>query len=335
MEVKAMKREYEIVRHRAVKGLEIFLVNIFYRTMHMHRDFELAVVLRGDLHVKVGGSSFTAVPGSFFLMNPYQLHEFRSEGGSVIMPVQVSPGFIEQFLPGISEMQVPFAVFHRSDSPECDAVFRDLLQLLADYLGKEDYFELSCAGYVYQIFRRMFLLNPPAPVSKAQQKREASRKEKLRFLSSTMEEHYTENIRLSDLADALGVSLYYLSHFFKENYGMSFLDYLTSLRCDHAGRELLSTDRPLLDICYDAGFSDPKYFQKAFRSKYGISPREYRSRFRGDHSYDSEEAPATAPPLTPEGSGATLQFFLTEEESLRFLQSCLSNESSPLTAGQA
>ena len=323
-----MKREYEIVRHSAIKGLELFLVNIFYRTPHMHRDYELVLVLRGELRVSTSGAAYSAPQGSFFLMNPYQLHEFRSEGGVLIMPVQVSPGLIGRYLPGIDNVQVPFAVFHKNDSDVTEAVYSDLLRLLDAYLTKKDWFELECVGYINQILYRMFSLCPPLPVSEAQQKREASRKERLRFLSSSIEDHYTENIRLSDLADALGVSLYYLSHFFKENFGMSFLDYVTSLRCDHAGRELLSTDRALLDICYDAGFSDPKYFQKAFRSKYGLSPREYRKRFRAEQPFDlHEEQPSDlhgdqkmTPAFTPEGSSATMQFFLNEEESLAVLR---------------
>ncbi|MBQ6468680.1 MAG: helix-turn-helix transcriptional regulator [Lachnospiraceae bacterium] len=315
-----MKREYEVIRHSAIKGLEIFLVNIYYRTPHMHRDFELVFVLQGELKVSTEGASHSAPSGSFFLMNPYQLHEFRSEGGVLIMPVQVSPGLLGHYLPGIGSLHVPFAVFHRTDNAATTEVCENLLKLLEAYLLKEDWFELECIGFISQIFYRMFSLCPPAPVSGAQRKREEARKEKLRFLSSYIEDHYTENIRLSDLADALGVSQYYLSHFFRENYGMSFLDYVTSLRCDHAGRELLSTNRALLDICYDAGFSDPKYFQKAFRSKYGLSPREYRVRFRGEQTFEPRSAGSAAASFSPEGSSATLQFFPDEKESLAILR---------------
>ena len=52
---------------------------------------------------------------------------------------------------------------------------------------------------------------------------------------------------LGDLAEEMGVSLYYLSHFFKENFGMPFQEYLSRLRCEKARHDLLMTDLSLLD----------------------------------------------------------------------------------------
>ena len=75
------------------------------------------------------------------------------------------------------------------------------------------------------------------------------------------------------------VSLCYLSHFFTENFGISFQQYLAKIRCDKARRQLLLTDHSLLTVSIECGFSDPKYFNRAFAAQYGMTPRAYRKHF--------------------------------------------------------
>ena len=113
------------------------------------------------------------------------------------------------------------------------------------------------------------------------------------------------------LAKELGVDLYYLSHFFREHFGLSFQEYLAKLRCEKARRELLLTDRSLLDISLSCGFSSPKYFQRAFQKQYGATPKEYR-----------RQAPRETGEL-PAASVLTSQEFLSDHESLRVVQRLL------------
>lgn len=78
-----------------------------------------------------------------------------------------------------------------------------------------------------------------------------------------------------------------------------------------ARRELLLTDRSLLDISLSCGFSSPKYFQRAFQKQYGATPREYR-----------RQAPQGDWEL-PAASVLTSQKFLSDQESLRVVQRLL------------
>ena len=86
------------------------------------------------------------------------------------------------------------------------------------------------------------------------------------------------NRKLSEVAEKMGYSMSYLSHFIKECFGISFQEYLMILRCEKARQLLHTTKLPQLDICESCGFSDPKYFKKSFYSLYGCFPKEYRSR---------------------------------------------------------
>lgn len=90
--------------------------------------------------------------------------------------------------------------------------------------------------------------------------------------------NYNKDITLSDLAKAVGISPYYLSHLFRKEMGISFLDYLTSVRLSIAKNLLMNTAMNVMDICLEVGYQDPSHFAKMFKKKEGIHPTEYRKR---------------------------------------------------------
>ena len=95
-----------------------------------------------------------------------------------------------------------------------------------------------------------------------------------------IKEHFRENISLDMLAKIAHVSKHHLSHTFTKEYGISPISYLLSLRIQES-RELLSTTNyPLSHIARVAGFSSPSYFSQRFRLAEGMSPAQYRQKFR-------------------------------------------------------
>ena len=65
--------------------------------------------------------------------------------------------------------------------------------------------------------------------------------------------------------------------YFKENMGTSFVDYLRDYRLTMAARLLLVSDDTVLSIAEEVGFDNLSYFNRAFKKKYGVTPREYRN----------------------------------------------------------
>ncbi len=85
-----------------------------------------------------------------------------------------------------------------------------------------------------------------------------------------------EAVTLDSLARRLGYSAFYISRKFSEISGMSFRDYLRYRRLAFALKELRDTDRGILEIAIDYGFSSHEAFTRAFRAAYGLAPSEYR-----------------------------------------------------------
>ena len=88
--------------------------------------------------------------------------------------------------------------------------------------------------------------------------------------------NYNQDISLKKIAESVGINPYYLSHLFRKEMGISFLEYLTSVRISIAKKLLKQTNLSIIEICLEVGYQDPSHFAKVFKKKEGIRPMEYR-----------------------------------------------------------
>jgi two-component system response regulator YesN len=92
---------------------------------------------------------------------------------------------------------------------------------------------------------------------------------------SYMQDRYTQDIRLEEVAAHVGLSPSYFSRMFKETYGMTFIDALTQIRMEEA-KKRLTKGESVKAVAYSVGYHDPNYFTRIFKKVTGVSPREYR-----------------------------------------------------------
>ncbi len=83
-------------------------------------------------------------------------------------------------------------------------------------------------------------------------------------------------LTLSELADMLGYSECYVSRKFRELSGMQFRDYLRYRKLAFALKELRDTEKGILEIALQYGFSSHEAFTRAFKEAYDITPSQYR-----------------------------------------------------------
>lgn len=91
-----------------------------------------------------------------------------------------------------------------------------------------------------------------------------------------MEEHYSENLTIKNVAETIGISSGYLSTMFNQKLGLGFAEYLNGLKVEHACIYLEQNYLKVYEIAYKVGFRDEKYFTKVFKKIMGITPKEYR-----------------------------------------------------------
>lgn len=103
---------------------------------------------------------------------------------------------------------------------------------------------------------------------------------KLHWLVSVMkcfaDEMYCSNISLKELATTYQKNEKYLGRLFQKELGTSFHEYLMQLRLHKAESLLLRGRDNIIDIAFDCGFNNISYFNRSFKKKHGMTPKEYR-----------------------------------------------------------
>ncbi len=85
-----------------------------------------------------------------------------------------------------------------------------------------------------------------------------------------------EELTLRDLAGKLGYSEFHMTRKFREITGMGFRDYLQGRKLAFALKEVRDSEKSMLDIALDYGFSSNEAFTRAFKRSYGVTPSQYR-----------------------------------------------------------
>lgn len=88
--------------------------------------------------------------------------------------------------------------------------------------------------------------------------------------------NFQKDLSLEEIAQSAGISPYYFSKLFKEETGITYIDYLTGLRIEMAKKLLSNPKLSIKQVCVDSGYINPNYFSRIFKKWTGLTPTEYR-----------------------------------------------------------
>ncbi|HZG55283.1 AraC family transcriptional regulator [Paenibacillus sp.] len=91
-----------------------------------------------------------------------------------------------------------------------------------------------------------------------------------------VDERLDEDVRLEDVAAAVGCSAFHFHRLFRAWMGVTLAEYVRDRRLQAAGYALKRTNDKLIDIGLSCGFASPETFLRAFKRKYGVTPGDYR-----------------------------------------------------------
>jgi len=103
---------------------------------------------------------------------------------------------------------------------------------------------------------------------------------RVRKVKDYIEQHYFEEIRLTDVAQMVGMSQVGFSRFFKLRTGKTLSDYLTEIRLGHASRMLVDTTHSIAEIAYQCGFNNLSNFNRLFLKHKLITPTAFKSAYQ-------------------------------------------------------
>ena len=272
--------EFEIVQHPQIEGINLFFDTMDYRTPHLHPEWELLWVLDSRLAIRQGEEEAVAGPGALVLLPPRQLHEFRCGGNScTFLCLQVSPRLLAESLPAIDRIRVEsiFPAAHLTGE-ELSQVRAALRETMRAYLERPPFYELFCVGQVCLLWHRLLTRMPCRAATAKEAAQAEKRSARAQRLIRFVDENYMHPIRLADFARQEGCSLNHMSAFVRQTLNQSFQQYVDTVRFHCACRLIALGDARMTDVCFAAGFSDYRYFSRAFQARLGVTPEEYSRR---------------------------------------------------------
>ena len=252
----------------------------------MHNYFELSMVVSGSCSLQMEEHIYSLKSDDLFCVNPLTLHELHGIN-CVIVTVLFNQSFFEQILPIPSHPRF-FCVSTVSDNDKALARLRSLLaHIIKTNVDKPEGYELRNWAYIYSVMEVLYR-NFRLKLSTAKEKKNYKYAMRISEISLIIQQHYTENLTLNDVAAQVHLSVPYLSKFFSEYYGMNFLTYLNQYRLIHAVSELTVTDKNIDTIAIDSGFPNSHAFVTAFKKEYNMLPKDYRREQKTEKSSSAQ-----------------------------------------------
>ena len=87
---------------------------------------------------------------------------------------------------------------------------------------------------------------------------------------------YLTPVTLAQVAEVAAMSIPTFCRFFKKNIKKSYFDFIQDLRISHACKLLSSSDKPVMEICYESGYNSWAHFSKQFKQVKRMTPTSYR-----------------------------------------------------------
>ena len=247
--------------------------------VHHHDFYEVYFLLSGEVAYWVEGRIIRLTPGDLLFINPMELHRPITDSND-----PVCERFVlwanKEYLESLSTSQISLNTCFDTELPNHSHLIRPsaaeravltarMGELVRESYGKDFGSSLSAQGIFLQL---MVQLNRLARRAEGQQEGEQLSplvENAMQYIS----ENLSSNLSLEEIAGKLFISKYHLSHAFSREVGVSIYRYIMLRRLMMA-RQQLAAGEPAGQVCRNCGFSDYTSFYRAFKSEYGISPRE-------------------------------------------------------------
>lgn len=240
---------------------------------HFHDYFAVGVIEDGVQTFSCGREQYVNPTGGIFIIPPGEPHDGQSATDdsftySVFYPQASDLQHIAAEMGGAG-MMPDFSHATIQDMGMAQALLRLHQRLRADTsrLEHDSAFMQTFAQLLYR-----HAAGRPQPPAIHRESQMVTR------LKAYMDEHYAGDIRLSDLANLVNWSPFYLLRVFRREVGLPPHAYLESVRIREAQR-LIASDKPLVDIAYETGFSSQSHLTNAFKRFIGLPPGRYRAIF--------------------------------------------------------
>lgn len=233
--------------------------------LHTHDRATVAVILRGSFDGLMRSGSHPCPQASILTEPPGEPHgNLFERAGADVLTIQPDPARLELLEPLAGVLG---EVNHLRDL----AVAALAGRICTELREPDAVSPFAVEGLILELLAQLARLpNPPGP--------RASRRPP-RWLGQArdiLHDRYSDQLRVADVASAVGVHPVHLTRLFRLHYGAPVGAYLRGLRLTWAAGMLSDSNETIAQIAFQAGFFDQSHFTRVFKRQFGLTPLAYR-----------------------------------------------------------
>ena len=256
---------------------------------HFHPHYQLFTVLEGTGKRLIGDSIHTFEPGDTVFLGPDIPHLWRSDSDYFVSDSGLQTHGIVLYF---QEDFLGKEFLERSEMLSTRQLLIDSKRGIA-YKGElREHVRSELVGLLHEegfqsVLRLLTLLNrlaheeggTPIASSGYVNTYKVSETERMQKVHSYVLQHFSQDIRLGDVASLAGMSEAAFCRYFKARSNKTFIDFVNEIRIGHSCKLFLEDQWTIAQIAYDSGFDSLSNFNRNFKKYIGHTPREYKGNY--------------------------------------------------------
>lgn len=253
--------------------------------IHWHEEIEITFINKGCGTYKIDLIPYSLNEGDIVIVKPLSLHSIHKKDNehmiwkSIVFNLNMlnsalTDGCLIKYFAPILNKQNTLPTILNKNSKGYIEISQTLVKIYECYDKKEYGFELELKSYLYYFF--FLIYKNDLFLQKKESNLSNDTINKIKTILNYIKNNLTTNLLIKDIASICNFSEYHFMRFFKKYIGMTCIEYINNCRLELASELLSSTDKAILDISFEVGYNNVSYFNKVFKNKYNLTPKQFR-----------------------------------------------------------
>lgn len=235
---------------------------------HLHEAIEMVFVTEGSVELGVGQELYHLEKGDFGIVFPNIIHHYQvfGTGRNRAIYLFAEPTFFSSYIEELQNCCSKIPVIKKEN------VSADIEYVINQLVKQEEYNGRLAKAYMQMILAHVFTDMEIIP------KESVGTDDIIYNAVEYVAKNFRDEITLEKMAYDLCVSKYVLSRMFAKTFHCNFSKYVNGVRLNYAQALLQDSKESITNIALDCGFESQRTFNRVFRERYKMTPREFRNR---------------------------------------------------------